>query len=108
VQALPVRDQEAISSHLAYVEFLELPVEDELARRRDLLFARRLKQARVPQVKTLETFDRSFNPKIPTPLILNLATTRFVADHGGAGKSHIALALTCKAIAAGSRSAVSE
>ena len=49
VQALPVRNQEASSSHLAYVEFLELLVEDELARRRDLLFNRRLKQARIPR-----------------------------------------------------------
>src|SRR5207302_263286 len=76
VQALPVRNQEAVSSHLAYVEFLELLVEDELARRRDLLFSRRLKQARIPQVKTFETFDWSFNPKLPKPLILDLGTTR--------------------------------
>lgn len=109
VQALPVRNQEAVSGHLAYVEFLELLVEDELARRRDLLFARRLKQAHIPQVMTLETFNWSFNPKIPKPLILDLATTRFIADHGGVlfigppgtGKTHIALALACNAIAAG-------
>ena len=109
VQALPVRNQEAVSGHLAYVEFLELLVEDELARRRDLLFARRLKQARIPQVMTLETFNWSFNPKIPKPLILDLATTRFIADHGGVlfigppgtGKTHMALALACNAIAAG-------
>lgn len=109
VQALPVRNQEAISSHLAYVEFLELLVEDELARRRDLLFARRLKQARIPQVKTFDNFDWDFNPKLPKQLVLDLATTRFVADHSGvlligppgAGKSHITLALACNAIAAG-------
>lgn len=109
VQALPVRNQEAISSHLAYVEFLELLVEDELARRRDLLFARRLKQAHIPQVKSFDGFDWAFNPKMPKPLLLDLATTRFVADHGGVlligppgtGKSHIALALACNAIAAG-------
>src|SRR5262249_13761142 len=69
VQALPVRNQEAISSHLAYVEFLELLVEDELARRRDLLFNRRLKQARIPQVKTFDNFEWSFNPKLPKQLV---------------------------------------
>ncbi len=109
VPALPVRNQEAISGHLAYVEFLELLVEDELSRRRDLLFQRRLKQARIPQIKAFDTFDWGFNPKLPKPLILDLATSRFVSEHGGVlligppgtGKSHIALALACNAIAAG-------
>ena len=52
-QTLLARNQEAISHHLAYTEFLELLVSDELARRRDRLFTRRLKAARVPQIKTL-------------------------------------------------------
>jgi len=109
VQALPVRNQEAISSHLAYVEFLELLVEDELTRRRDLLFTRRLKQAAIPQVKSFDGFDWSFNAKLPKQLLLDLATGRFVQEHAGllligppgTGKSHIALALACNAIAAG-------
>src|SRR5207245_2261572 len=99
VQALPVRNQEAISNHLAYVEFLEPLVEDELERRRQLLFQRRLKQAQLPQVKSLDTFDWGFNPQIPKPLVLDLATCRFVAEHAGililgppgTGKSHIAI-----------------
>ena len=109
VQALTARNQEAIHHQLAHVEFLELLVEDELARRRDRLFARRLKQAGIPQVKTLDSFDWSFNPNIPKPLILDLATARFVGEHGGVlligppgtGKSHIALSLTVSAIQAG-------
>ncbi|MDP3064689.1 MAG: ATP-binding protein [Chloroflexota bacterium] len=56
-QALPARNQEAIHHQLAYIDFLELLVEDELARRRDRLFARRLKQAGIPEVKTLENYD---------------------------------------------------
>lgn len=107
--ALLARNQEAIHHHLAYTDFLELLVEDELATRRDRLFARRLKQAGIPEVKTLETYDWSFNPQIPKALILDLATTRFVREHGGllllgppgTGKSHIAIALTVAAIQAG-------
>ena len=94
--ALPARNQEAIHHQLAYTDFLELLVEDELARRRDRLFSRRLKQAGLPEVKTLEEFDWTFNPQIPKALILDLATTRFVREHdgllllgpSGTGKTH--------------------
>ena len=109
VQALPVRNQEAINNHLAYVEFLELLVEDELARRRDLLFTRRMKQAQLPQPKSLNEFDWAFNPKIPKQLIVDLATLRFMSEHGGAlilgapglGKSHICVSIGVRAIEAG-------
>jgi DNA replication protein DnaC len=107
--ALEARNQEAIHHHLAYPEFLELLIEDEMARRRDRLFARRLKQAGVMEVKSLETYDWSFNPQVPKALIFELATARFVREHGGllllgppgTGKSHIAISLTVAAIQAG-------
>ena len=109
VQALPVRNQEAINNHLAYVEFLELLVEDELARRRDLLFQRRMKQAQLPTPKSLDNFDWSFNTKVPKALIVDLATLRFIPEHGGAlilgaaglGKSHICVSIGVRAVEAG-------
>ena len=70
-------------SKLAYTDFLELLVEDELNKRRGRLFARHLKQARVPEIKHLEEFDWSFNPKLPKALIFDLATARFITQHGG-------------------------
>jgi DNA replication protein DnaC len=82
-EALSIRNQEAISSQLAYTDFLELLLEDELNKRRDRLFSRRLKQAHIPEMKSLENFDWSFNPKLPKPLIFDLATARFVNHYGG-------------------------
>jgi DNA replication protein DnaC len=107
--ALPARNQEAVHHQLAYTDFLELLVEDELARRRDRLFARRIKQAGIVEVKTLEEFDWSFNPSIPRVLLLDMATGRFVRERGnllligppGTGKTHIATALAVNSIQAG-------
>jgi DNA replication protein DnaC len=72
-QMLPVRNQEAVSNSLAYVDFLDLLVEDELNRRRDRLLARRIAQAGLPQMKTLDNFDWSFNPGLPKALIVDPA-----------------------------------
>ena len=103
---LPVRNQEAIHNNLAHVDFLDLLVEDELNRRRDRLLERRIKQAGLPQMKTLDDFEWSFNPELPKALILDLATGRFVSEHAGVlfigppgvGKSHICLSLALGAI----------
>ncbi len=110
-QALPLRLEQAQSAGLAHADFLELLVEDELARRADRLFARRLKAAGIVQVKELSDFDWSFNPKIPRAKLCELATARFVAEHAhalligppGIGKSHAATAVAVGAIRAGYR-----
>jgi hypothetical protein len=57
VEALPVRLEQAKSAALDHLEFLELLVQDELARRADRLFHRRLKQATIHQIKELSDFD---------------------------------------------------
>jgi DNA replication protein DnaC len=111
VEALPARVAQAEAAPLAHLEFLELLVEDELARRADRLFARRLKQAGIVTMKTLADFDWAFNAKLPKPKLVELATARFVQTHAGVlligppgvGKSHMATALAIGAIRAGHR-----
>jgi DNA replication protein DnaC len=111
VQALPVRLEQAKSADLEPLEFLELLVQDELARRADRLFARRLKQAGIVAVKEFSDFDWSFNLKIPRRQLCDLATAHFVAEHQnvlligppGVGKSFAATAIAVGAIRAGYR-----
>lgn len=108
-EALPLRLEQAKAAPLEHLEFLDLLVQDELARRADRLFARRLKQAGITQVKELSSFDWAFNPKFPRAKLVDLVTARFIRAHHGAlligppgvGKSHVAVAIAVGAIRAG-------
>jgi len=54
-----------------------------VATQRDRLFVRRLKQAGIVEVKTLEGYDWSFNPRVARSIMRDLATARFVREPGG-------------------------
>jgi len=82
-ESLPGRLQQATGANLAHREFLELLVQDELARRSDRLFARRLKQAGLAAVQDFSDFDWTYNPKLPRARLCELATGHFVAAHHG-------------------------
>lgn len=113
IQTLDVRLQQARSERLDPMEFLELIVSDELERRKNRLLDKRLQKARFPQMKTLETFDFSFNPSIPRRQIYDLATGTFIPKQEnilflgppGVGKSHLAIAIGIQAIKAGYKTA---
>jgi DNA replication protein DnaC len=99
---LETRLLEAQTERLAPIDFLSTVVQDELLRRQDRLLARRIQHAgfRDPR-KTLDTFDFTFNPKMPRRLVFELATGRFITQHEdglflgppGTGKSHLAQAI---------------
>jgi len=101
LDTLGTRLGQASAGELGHVELLQMLCADEAARRDAAGLERRLKAARFEQAATVEDFDFSFNPKIPSAQIRDLATLRFVeADesvilHGpvGVGKSMIAQAL---------------
>jgi DNA replication protein DnaC len=104
VEALPVRTAEGVHNNLAHVEFLELLVEDELARLGAWSSRAASKPPSCPALKSLESLDWGFNPSLPKALILNLATLRFIGGHGGArvlgpagvGKSHLRVSLAVR------------
>jgi DNA replication protein DnaC len=106
---LAVRAQQARANNLGPLDFLAMLVHDELERRRDRLVTRRVKSAGFRDIKTLDTFDWSFNAGFDRAQIFDLATSRFIEQHddvlmlgnAGVGKSHIAQAIGLAAIHAG-------
>ena len=73
----------------------------ELMERERQLIERRVKQARFPAVKSLESFDFAAVPSLDKNLVLELARSEFVTRQenviaigaNGTGKTHIAIAL---------------
>ncbi len=75
---LPIRIQEAQANDLSYLDFLANLLKDELLKRQERLLNRRLKSAKLPELKTLDTFDFSFNPAIRKKTIMDLSACRFI------------------------------
>ena len=105
-EKLPVRLQEATANELSYLDFLQNLIDDEISIRRDRLLNKRLRQAKLPFMKTLDDFDFAFNPSINRQQVKQLTTSAFVANHEnilmigppGVGKTHLACAFSIEAI----------
>jgi DNA replication protein DnaC len=101
LETLDGRLDQAQKEHLGFLDFLELLLEDEIQRRHTKRLANRVAKARFEEVKTLEEFDLSFNPKTPSQQIRDLATCAFLEQKAsvliygpvGVGKTHLAQAL---------------
>lgn len=99
----------ATKERASYTTVIARLVERERSRRRDLLYARRLKAAGFPEMKSLDTYDFSFPEKIDARLIRELATLGFekakeevwIAGPSGTGKTHIACAFGLRAVEEG-------
>jgi len=108
-QSLDVRLQEARANRLGHEQFLELILQDEMLVRKERQFARRLRQAAFPAVKTMDQFNWNFNPKLDRDRIELLAACQFIRDKAdvlfigppGVGKSHLAQAIGYNALRMG-------
>jgi DNA replication protein DnaC len=107
---LETRLLQAQTERMVPLDLVSALVSDELLRRQDRLFGRRIKQAcfRDPE-RSLESFDFDFNRKMNRALVYDLATARFIAQREdvlflgppGTGKSHLAQAIGRAAIQQG-------
>jgi len=94
---------------LTVLEAIDALLNDECANRETRRIKAARMTARLTQVKTLDSFDFSFQPSLDRNRILTLAQLGFIDRHQsvhflgppGVGKSHLALALGMEAIKAG-------
>jgi DNA replication protein DnaC len=109
--SLDVLCEQASKKDLNYREFLAEVLSAEWAGRHQKGLESRLKQARLPWMKTLEQFDYSFQPTVDRKVVRELSGLGFVerAENvvllgpPGVGKTHLAIALAVKAAEAGHR-----
>jgi DNA replication protein DnaC len=92
---------QAVRDELGHVEYLRRLVDTETAARYERSVGRRIKQARLPLIKTLEQFSWAWPAKINRPQIQDLFRLRFIEERAhvvflggvGLGKTHLAIAL---------------
>jgi len=95
----------AAKSGSSFTGFLGRLVELELAAKADRSIRERVRKARFPMLRTLESFDFRFQPSLPAAQVRELAGLGFVeraepvlfVGACGTGKTHLAIALGLKA-----------
>jgi DNA replication protein DnaC len=103
-QCGPLAEQ-AVRERRSHLGFLEALLQAELEEREERLVERRIREAHLPRMKTLEEFDFARNPKISAQQIYELAQGAYIGraepvifiGDSGTGKTHL---LTGLAIAA--------
>jgi len=110
-RALPKLAERARSEEWTYERFAEALLSTEHSSREAHGGESRIKAARLPQRKTLEEFDFSFQRSVKKTLIQHLGQLDFLHARDnvillgppGTGKSHLAIALSIRACLAGQR-----
>jgi len=96
---------EAVKEQQSHLSYLEALLEGELEERERKAIARRIQEAHLPSVKTLEEFDFQIAPHIAAALVRNLSEGGYLArkepvillGETGTGKTHLATGLAVAA-----------
>lgn len=108
-QQLPTVLETARHDQPTYEAFLHQALQAEVQGRAQRAHDRRLRAAKLPITKTLESFEFAFQPTISEPLLRELGSLAFVPTATnviflgppGVGKTHLATALAVRAVQAG-------
>jgi len=105
-----VANQSAKANH-SYTEFLSVLAEQEVHKRVESAIAGRVRAAKFPQLKTLDTFDFAAQPALKKKQLIQLHQCHFLREKSnvifigpcGTGKTHLSIALGHEACAQGYR-----
>lgn len=97
--------EKSINSKLNYYEFLSLLLEEEILRKNDSSAKIKIAKAQFPFIKTIDSFDFSYQPSINENEILRLSSLEFIENKEniiflgppGVGKTHLSIGLGIKA-----------
>lgn len=103
--------ERAAKKELSLADFLDELLTEEVSAKNDKNIRMRMNLARLPYMKTLESFDFTFQPSVDAKQVRELASGRFLDSAEnvvllgppGVGKTHLAVALGIKAIQQGKR-----
>jgi DNA replication protein DnaC len=103
--------EKAAKAKLSYQDYLLRLTEAQVLTKIERSINRKMQIAAFPQIKRLEEFDFSFQPKINEKLIRELANLTFLEEAKnvlllgppGVGKTHLAIAIGIKAVEARKR-----
>jgi DNA replication protein DnaC len=93
--------RDAESRGMNYEEFLRVLLENEVNQRNDNMLNLRIRQAKFPFPKTIDSFDFTAAPYINKPKVLGLHRSEFIdkkeniilIGNSGTGKSHLSISL---------------
>ena len=109
IDTLQARALQVANQEMDFLEAFGWLLQDELDRRHSRLLERRHAMSGLPDRKDLDSFDWTYNTRLPKRDVLELGTLQFLDVHDdvliigppGTGKSHVAKALACLAIQRG-------